>query len=693
MSGKITASHLRRKAYVYIRQSTNAQVHGNIESKQRQYALAECAASLGWCPEAVEIVDEDQGKSGSSIQERSGFARLAHAVAQGVVGAIFAMEVSRLARSSQDWQRLLSLCAVAQVMVIDEHTVYDPSYNDDKLLLDLKGAMSEQELHWLSLRLAGGRLNKARRGEAYITPPTGYIWGGRGLELDPDESVQNAVRLLFERFEVEPSARALLRWAHRSHFLIPTRRRGTDEIVCKPLGNGRLNDMLRNPTYAGTYTFGRRPTSKRLIDGEIRTVRTRLDVPNDWPVRNDDAHPAYITWETYMNNQEKLRQNRAQNRSEACGAPREGPSLLVGVALCGRCGRRMSVRYSSGFSPGWDYVCYGDMSKGRGTCWGLAGARIDQAVEQHFLQTMVPNEIDLTLAVEREIDNQADSVQKAWRTRIEQSQYEARRAERRYKAVDPDNRVVARTLESEWEQRLRELEKVERQYTEARRQRRVELNPHDRQRIRELTRDLPAVWKARTTSTADRKAMLRLVIEAVALHPIDVPRRATKVCVQWHSGVVSELEVPRPYGGDLRKHSPESLQRIVELVDAENHDDEIALQLNAEGYRTGTGLMWKEELVRAARRKAGIKLVVADRQRMPPLPHRYPDGRYSVPGVIAQFGVSENTVRKWIKRGLVCVSRADFGTHRNAYWLDIDESTAERLKAQSRAAAAKFRKA
>ncbi|MEI8259293.1 MAG: recombinase family protein, partial [Deltaproteobacteria bacterium] len=359
MSGKIGPMHLERQAYIYIRQSTSAQVHEHIESKQRQYALAERAVQLGWSRATVEIVDEDQGKSGSTAEGRDGFARLAHAVAQGKVGAIFAVEASRLARSSQDWQRLLSLCAVAQVMVIDEQTAYDPSHHDDKLLLDIKGAMSEQELHWLSLRLAGGRLNKARRGESYVTPATGYVWGERGLELDPDESVRAAVRVILERFTVEPSARALLRWAHRSGFLMPTRQRGTSEVVHRPLGNVRLNNMLRNPVYAGVYVYGRYPTRKALVDGQIRKVRERLDEPNDWPVRINDAHPAYITWERFMSNQDKLRQNTTCMAKAGRGAPREGQALLAGIVLCGRCSRRMSVRYETSSSR-WQYFCHGE---------------------------------------------------------------------------------------------------------------------------------------------------------------------------------------------------------------------------------------------------------------------------------------------------------------------------------------------
>jgi DNA invertase Pin-like site-specific DNA recombinase len=682
MSGKIRPLHLERQAYVYVRQSTSAQVHEHVESKQRQYALAERAVSLGWSPATVQIVDEDQGKSGASTEGREGFARLAHDVAHGKVGAVFAIEVSRLARSSQDWQRLLSLCSVAHVAVIDEQTVYDPSDRDDKLLLDLKGAMSEQELRWLSLRLAGGRLNKARRGESYVTPPTGYLWGGRGLELDPDESVQKAVKLVFERFSVEPSARAVLRWALRTSFLMPTRDRATSELRWRTLGNLRLNVMLRNPAYAGVYVFGRHPVRTVLIDGEIRKVRARIDEPSEWPVRIDNAHPAYISWETYLKNREKLHQNTMQAGRATAGAPREGSALLAGVAICGRCGRRMSARYESG-SRRWSYACWGESSNGEKLCWTVPGPGIDRAVEQLFLETMVPDELDLSLAVDREIEKQADSLDSAWRARIEQARYEARRAERRYKAVDPDNRVVARTLERDWEERLRALEAVERQHAEARREARVELTAEDRRRVRELARDLPAVWAAPTTCTADRKAMLRLVIEAIAVHPVDVPKRTTRLRVQWQSGAVSELEIGRPARGQYRTHAVEVVERIRQLATAGLDDHGIARRLGGEGLRTGSGLPWSARTVLDTRRKHRIRRVTDDPSN-PPLPHRHPDGRYSVPGAAARFGVSHNVVRWWIEHGLVPAARADFGTHRNVHWLDIDDATAVRLTARIR---------
>jgi DNA invertase Pin-like site-specific DNA recombinase len=686
MRGKLLPMHLQRKAYVYVRQSTVTQVRNHKESQKRQYALADQAIAMGWSAEAVEVIDEDQGRSGTHVEGRHGFARLAHDVAHGKVGAIFAIEASRLSRSSEDWQRLLSICAVAQVLLIDEQTIYDPGDEDDKLILNVKGVMSEQEIRWLILRLAGNRLNKARRGESYIHPPVGYIWAGSGLALDPDESVRHAVAVILERFDVEPSARAVVKWTQRTNFLMPTRHRSTGEVVWGQLGGGRFLDMLHNPAYAGVYAFGRRPVKKVLIDGEIRQVRQRLDNPSDWPVRIDNAHPSYISWERYMKNKEKLSQNQFKRRDGTQGAPREGLALLTGLLLCGRCGRRMSPHYEDHKrSPTgrWLYTCYGESSKGKGLCWSVSGTAIDRAVEQLFLETVVPSEVELSLAVATEVGRQSEALARSWKSRIEQVRYEARLAERRYKAVDPDNRVVARTLEAEWEQRLCDVEAVEQQYAEARRLGHVELSDGDRQRIRELSRDLAIVWRSPTTGDADRKAMLRVVIEVIRVDPIEVPRRATRIQVQWHSGAVSELEIARFGKGDKHRHSPEAIKRLGELVSTGYHDDDVAEQLNLEGLRTGTGLEWNGERVLLTRRNYGIQRVAKDRQRMPPLPEQDPQGRYSVPGAEARFGISRGKLYRWIQAGLVSAIRADYGTHRDVYWIQLDEAKVSELQARN----------
>jgi hypothetical protein len=398
-------------------------------------------------------------------------------------------------------------------------------------------------------------------------------------------------------------------------------------------------------------------------------------------VKIEGAHPGYITWERYVQNQEKLRQNRARRGDSSRGAPREGPALLSGLLICGRCGHRMGPAYARGTRARfWTYVCHGDRDTGQKGCWTVAGARIDAAVEKLFLETMVPSELELSLAVDQEVAGQAEELAKQWWARREQAAYEARRAEKRYKTVDPDNRVVARTLEREWEIKLRELEEVERQYAEARRTRRVDLSAEDRARVRELARDLPGVWRSPVTPPADRKAMMRLVIEAISLSPIEVPRRATRVKVAWQTGTVTEIEVPRPHRRQLFRTPPAAVERLRALAAAGRHDEEIAEILNAEGMRTGRGLAWNTWAVRWTRKKERICRVAPDRPRRELLPDRFPDGRYSVAGAAKRFGVKLDLVRAWIKRGLVKGERHDFHGHRRVWWLEIPEDTAARLE-------------
>lgn len=674
MRHQLSSRQKERRAFVYIRQSTAMQVHEHIESKQRQYALVERAAALGWDRSKIEIVDEDQGKSGATTEGRTGFARLAHAVGHGEAGAIFAIEVSRLARSSMDWQRLLSLCAVAEVAVVDEQAIYDPADRDDRLLLDFKGTMSEAELHWLRLRLVGGRLNKARRGELWRHAPSGYVWRD-GLVLDPDEAVRAAVRTLFERYAIEPSIWAVVRWASATGFRFPTRRTSGDdsEVEWRALTAGRVASVLHNPTYAGVYSYGRKPLRQLLVDGEIRRRHARLPV-EEWPVRIDDAHPAYITWETYLENQRRLTNNQSKMHGAVSGAPKNGPALLAGIAICGRCGRRMRVDYTTKERRQWRYLCEGERLTARGVCWSVLGDALDNEVESLFLATMIPSEIDLTLAVDREANDQAASLADQWQARREQAGYQARRAERRYKTVDPDNRVVARTLEREWEARLHELEEVDRQYAAARRERRIDLSDEDRDLLRAIARDLPAVWRSSTTTSADRKAMLQLVIEAVTLEPIDIPKRTTKLRIQWRSGVVDERLVERPGWGAT---PPSVVARIRMLISDGRHDDEIAAAFNHDGLVTTKHKAWTAHAITHLRHNHGI--AKRPRPRNLPLPDRHPaTSEYSVPGAARRLGVTPRQVRRWIEQGVVGVRRERVGRY-NAYWLKIDDALAKKL--------------
>jgi DNA invertase Pin-like site-specific DNA recombinase len=679
MSGTIQARHLERRAYVYVRQSTAKQVFENTESTARQYALAERALALGWAREAIEIIDADLGHSGKSAEDRSGFHDLTQAVARGDAGAIFAIEVSRLARSSQDWQRLLALCAVARVLVVDEQATYDPQNSDDKLLLDFKGTMSEAELHWLTLRLRGAQNSLAKRGELRLAAPTGYVWGGHGFEKDPDRAVQSAIGLLFERFRVEPTVGSLVRWARRTDLRIPTRRSfsdGTSELTWKPLYVGRVKDILTSPIYAGAYAYGRRSETKVIIDGEIHTTR-RSKAPEEWTALIQDAHEGYISWESYLSNRDRMRENAARRPNK--GAPREGRALLTGVLLCGCCGRRMKVGYA-GSAGSWMYVCPGETDRGGKACWTVSGAAIDAAVEELLLRRIVPSELELSLALEREVESQAASLNEQWKLRLEKAEYEARRAERRYKAVDPDNRVVARTLEADWESCLRELEAVRAQYESAREHRRVQLTDDDRTRVRELARDLPAVWHAATTHAADRKAMLRLAIDVITIAPIDIPERRTHIQVQWKGGVVDEWTVARYR---TPRTPREAIDRIADLAARGMQDAAIAAQLNAEKLVTGTLRAWTANSVKKARLEHTSIRKSPSRDTRKPLPDRHPDGRYSITGAMKRFGVNSDKVRRWIKRGLVDAVREDFEWCYGAWWLTIDKATAKRLEQEA----------
>jgi len=590
---------------VYLRQSTTRQVLENVESTHRQYALADRAQALGWPTSAISTIDDDLGQSGASTAWRPGFRHMAEQVTQGKVGAIFALDVSRFARSSADWHRLVELCRWTDVLIIDEHSVFDPTDPNDGLLLGFKGQMSEAEKNWLKLRMHGARLNKARRGELKLTPPSGYQWDEdtRRLRFDPDAEVQQAVHLLFRRFRADGSAMAAIRYFIRNDLLFPIRRPATGLVEwTRPLP-GTMTSILRNPIFTGAYVYGRRETRPVIVEGLLRRTRSVPLPEAQWKVCLRDHHPAYISWEEYVENRRTLQQNRS--RWVMSGAPRKGAALLQGIAMCGKCGARMSV----GYGESTFYSCRSPIEKSESTtrCWGLAAWRVDQAVVEAFLQVAQPPELELALAVTREAERQAEEVDRQWRLRLERARYEARLAERRYKAVDPDNRNVARTVEAEWEHRLTDLAEVKEGYEAARRARKVQLSDSDRARVLELARDLPMVWHAGSTTDAQRKALLRTLIRGVTLTPVDVPSRQTRVQILWEGGAVSELLVDRPRAANKYTASPETVQRIRELVEVESTDLEIVATLNVEGLTSGTGRPWTRQMLRSVRRRLGLR--------------------------------------------------------------------------------------
>lgn len=681
MNPKIKTHHRTRRAAVYLRQSSLKQVHEHRESTARQYALKQRAIELGWPAEQVDVLDADLGQSGATTHGRLSFQRLAQRVAEGQVGIILALEVSRLARSSADWHRLLELCGLADVLLADEQEVYSPNDYNDRLLLGLKGTLSEAEQYWMRLRLQGGKLNKARRGALFFHPPTGYQWDPdtARFRLDPDEQVQRAIRLVFTRFALDGSAYAVMRYFESQGLQLPVRRPGEQEVAWVAPRHSLILGILKNPLYTGAYVFGRRHERMGLVNGQLRRRRvTRLDF-KEWKVVLPDHHPAYLTWEEFMTHQRKLTENRSHSESGlGRGAARKGQALLQGLALCGRCGHRMTVGYQ-GTGPRSHYECR-SANKHTGTagmCWSVAAQRVDEAVAHLFLQTVAPPELELSLEVLRQAEQQTQELDRQWKLRLERLRYQVRLSERRYKAVDPDNRVVARTLEREWNETLQQLQEMEQQHEQARRQQPLSLTPQDRSRILALAQDLPRVFYAPTTTHAERKNLLRMLVREVTLTPIDRPKRATRIQVLWETGAVTELTVARPDSRTARVTPPEAREQIRQLLPQAKSNQDLAQRLNRAGLRTGQGAPWTAQSVQWVRYRyqLGTRMRPPQNQR---LPDRRPDGLYSIHSVASFFQTTEHIVRYWMSQGWL---QGVEGGGSQPWWFKLDRATIKRLHA------------
>jgi DNA invertase Pin-like site-specific DNA recombinase len=683
MSDKIRPTHLDRRAVVYLRQSDPKQVRVHRESTARQYALRERAVSLGWAAQRIDVIDEDLGASGRSAQWRQGFQGLAADVAHGRVGAIFGLEVSRLARSSADWHRLLELCGLADVVLIDEQTVYNPQDFNDRLLLGLKGTMSEAELYWMRLRLDGAKLHKARRGDLYVVPASGYEWDPvtSRRRFDPDEHVQRAIRLVFERFRLDGSSYGVARYFARHGLTLPARDMRTRELRWGPPRPTLICSILHNPVYAGAYVYGRSEERLGLVDGQVRR-RCKRKLPQEaWPICLRDHHPAYISWDEFMANQKKLHENRrGAGTLDQRGAARDGEALLQGLVLCGRCGRRMHTLYA-GNERRPVYQCGPHL--GVDFCWNVPARGIDRAVATLCLEAVRPPEIELALAVVREAERQGSAVDRQWKLRLERVQYEARLAERRYKAIDPDHRVVARTLEREWNDKLAELEHLEGEYQDVRQREKIDLSDEDRARVLALAKDLPAVWNAETTTQAERKNLLRILVREVTVSPIEVPVRQVRVQVLWQTGAVSDFPIARPDKFTAQATPPATIELVRELYLVKKKSDaEIAAELNRRGLRTGVKRPWTVPTVRRVRYDVGLYRP-SPKSRRPS--DRNAEGLLSVHAVSARVGVKPGVIRYWAREGVL--EPVAHGGPGRPHWFKLDEATVARL----RAAAAQFR--
>jgi DNA invertase Pin-like site-specific DNA recombinase len=653
---KIRPQHLARQALIYVRQSHPNQVQRHPESARRQYGLAERAQQLGWPREQVAVIDEDQGKSAAgsaAAHGRDGFAHLASAVGLGEVGIVLALEVARLARNSAEWYRLLELAALAGTLIADDTTVYDPRLFNDRLLLGLRGTISEVELHCIQERLHGARLSKARRGELPVRLPAGYVAGRDGaIELDPDQEVQGAIRTIFAQFERLGTATAVLHFFNEHGLRIPRRRwhaqTGAPIVWMRPSYQA-IYSVLTNPCYAGAYAYGQRGHDREGIAVLGNPLPRRRFALDQLDVLLRDHHPAYQTWERYLAVRAALRDNSTQFLPSR-GAPRHGEALLQGLVVCGRCGCRMLLHYGTSSAA---YICRARHQRyGEPICQSLTIDHVDRAVSAAFLEVVRPARVDAALALAEEWERDRAAVERQWGLRLERARYEAERAFRQYDLCEPENRLVARELEARWNEKLRLVAELEAEYRREQDRGLSPLTDDEKATLAGLVGDVPALWTAPATTSEDRKRLLRCLIGEVVLLRDDRARATgglTTLRIGWRGGAWTEVQVHRPNSGETGRTPSATLVRIRELAQREP-DDRVATILNAEGRTTRAGLPWTYRRVGEVRRRHAIPTAcpIVPTQAGP-----RGDGRVSVRDVAAHLGISPSVVGDWCRRGFL----------------------------------------
>ena len=672
MSAKIAEQHLQKPAYIYVRQSTIAQVRFHQESTERQYALRGKALELGWTDAAIRTLDGDLGISGAQMGGREDFKSLVADVSMGKVGAVFALEASRLARSSLDWHRLIELCALTGTLVIDEDGCYDPGDFNDGLLLGLKGTLAQAELHFLRARLQGGKLNKARKGELRFPLPVGLHYGEENrIIADPDIEVQGAVRLVFSLFQETGSAYGVMQRFAQLGLRFPKRAYGgvwAGRLVWGPLTHSRILGILKNPSYAGAYVFGRYQSQRTVTpSGEVH-AHIRPVAIDAWRVCLKGHHEAYITWEEFLHNQEMLAENQTNAEATILSGPsREGLALLQGLLLCGICGRRLTVRYrgNGGIYP--VYECNWLRREGRGTkaCMAIRCDLLDHAVAERALALLQPAEIELALESLHNLEARDQALMRQWQMRIERAEYEAQLAERRYQEVDPANRLVAATLERRWNEALQQLAEVKQQYAETERREARALTPEQKAQVLALAQDFPRLWNAPSTQAKDRKRMLRLLVQDITVERPHGARLAL-LHVRWHGGACANIAVPLPPPrADQVRYPPELVQNVRELACELDDDGQIAERLNQQGLRSATGLPFNASMVKWIRY----------RHRIPKATLRHHE-ELTLKQVAEHFGVSSHVVYYWIEHGILAARQLG---PQKPYWVTLEPMQEQEL--------------
>jgi DNA invertase Pin-like site-specific DNA recombinase len=671
MNPQITEQHRSKSAYVYVRQSTLAQVRHHQESTERQYALREKALELGWNDPEIRVLDRDLGMSGAQTTGREDFKTLVAEVSMGQVGAVFALEVSRLARSNLDWHRLLELCALTETLVIDEDGCYNPADFNDGLLLGLKGTMAQAELHFLRARLLGGKLNKAKKGELRFPLPVGFCYDEESrIILDPDVEVRGAVDLVFRLFRETGTAFAVMQRFAESGLRFPKRSYGgawDGKIIWGRLMHGRVLGILKNPSYAGRYVFGRYQYRREINSaGEVQKRMHAVGMA-DWRVSLQEHHEGYISWEEFLTNQERLDKNRTNGEEMLLSGPaREGLALLQGLLLCGHCGRALTVRYTGN---GGIYPCYQcNWLRREGLahrdCMSFRCDLLDAAIAEQVLEALQPAELELALSALQELESRDQTILRQWQMRLERAEYEAALAERRYQEVDPSQRLVAATLERRWNAALLQLEELKKQAAEFQRQEARVATPEQKAKVLALARDLPRVWHAPTTQAKDRKRMLRLLIKDITVEKPNQKQLA--VHIRWLGGASSDLGVQIPPNRADRVRYPAALVDRVWHLAQSLPNPEIAERLNLEGHVSGLGKPFTGSMIQWIRYRYQIPKVTLARPE-----------EWTVEQVAKRFGVSPNVVYYWIDRSVIQARRLNAGS---PYWITLDEAGEQKLR-------------
>jgi DNA invertase Pin-like site-specific DNA recombinase len=668
IASKVQPRHLERLAVIYVRQSTVQQVQDHRESTALQYALKEKAIAWGWSAQRVLVIDQDLGQSGANAEARAGFQQLLAEVSLDHVGLVLGIEMSRLARSCRDWHQLLELCALFGVLLGDADGLYDPRSYNDRLLLGLKGTLSEAELHVLRQRMNEGRLNKARRAELFNHPPIGYLrdYSGR-LIIDPDQQVQSVVKLIFEKFQELGTLNALLRYLVRNQILLPIRgitAAQQGQLQWHSANRQTLRNILRHPIYAGAYTWGRREVDpRRKIPGRPATGRKVIE-PEQCQVFLKDRCPAYITWEQYQQNRSRLEQNQA--RSQSRGAPREGSALLAGLLVCGKCGRRMVVQY--GGSNRLRYCCTrGACDYAQPLCQSLCGGVLDELIEKLVLGVLEPAALELSLAAANQMQQEQDRLESHWQQRLERCRHEADRAQRQYQLAEPENRLVARELEKRWEQALLEQRKAREDYQRFLVQQPQAPSESQRREVLELARDIPALWNSPQAAAVDRKIIVRHLIERVVVSA-PAERETVDLSVHWAGGYVSAHQLIRPVARytQMREY-PQLSNRIIELHTLKQTSSQIAQTLNAEG--------WRPPKRRKTFNAAMVRQILHRRGASPARPSSYvlKEGEWWMGDLARKLQMPETTLQRWACRGWVNARKLESENGRWLLWADEEE--------------------